>query len=213
MSDEEEYAPRASRARSRRTKGVQPTGFRAWTSAALGALVLVSAGFLLGIALGVVSEEPEMVASHLIGQSEEVLWGAQALGEVSAPPDLSSVRPLALQVPPPALPEDVESDDVQSEKVIPEVPPQPKPSELRPQAHVAAVSAAPAPVSAGWAVQVGAFASSSSADALAQSLQAKGFAAYLTPSSGPSEGRWRVRVGPLATQNEARRLAQRLERE
>ena len=60
---------------------------------------------------------------------------------------------------------------------------------------------------------MGAFSRSSAADALAESLRAKGFDSYLTPSAGPSGGRWRVRVGPLESQDEARRLAQRLERE
>ena len=45
---------------------------------------------------------------------------------------------------------------------------------------------------------MGAFSSSRSANALAESLKAKGYASYLAPSAGSAESRWRVRVGPLA---------------
>jgi cell division septation protein DedD len=206
MSEEEEYSPRPKRSRSGRAKEAQLSGFRAWTSAALGALILISAGFLLGVALGVVSEEPEMVASHLIGQSEEVVWGDDAPGEVSAPPSASPVQPLAQYV------EEPSSASVPSREVVQEVAQEPEPRAPQPQASVPAVSAPPA-LSTGWAVQVGAFSSSNSADELAESLQAKGFAAYLKPSAGPTDGRWRVRVGPLATRDEASRLARRLQQE
>lgn len=45
-----------------------------WLLSLLGALVLVAGGFLVGLVVGVVSEEPELVVGHLSGQSEEVPW-------------------------------------------------------------------------------------------------------------------------------------------
>ena len=78
MTDEMEEEPRGRRSRKKQSPN-QPAGIRAWASAALGALVLVLCGFMLGLGLGVLSEEPQMVASHLAGGSEEVvLVGAMA---------------------------------------------------------------------------------------------------------------------------------------
>jgi cell division septation protein DedD len=66
------------------------------------------------------------------------------------------------------------------------------------------------PAEDGFAVQVGAFAQGLAAEALAESLQAKGYAAYVTPSAGDSAQRWRVRVGPIETRAEADTIARRL---
>ena len=80
---------RVARSRSRsghtgRVRGDTPAGFRTWVSAGLGAFILIVSGFSCGVALGVFSEEPRLVASHLIGQSDEVVWSAEP--GVSAPP-------------------------------------------------------------------------------------------------------------------------------
>ena len=168
-------------------------GFRSWATAALGALVLVVGGFLLGVALGVVSEEPDIVARHMVGQSEEVTWNDSAPAEVSAPPASVPTTRLA------------------------EAEPERRPQAAQPVERVEQVEQVEqverAEDSTAWVIQVGAFSRSNSADALAASLKAKGFRAYLQPSAGASEERWRVRVGPLASEGEAQRMARRLERE
>jgi len=66
-------------------------------------------------------------------------------------------------------------------------------------------------VSAGYAIQVGAFSESGSAEGLAASLRGKGFPAQVHASTG--DGRWRVRVGPLGSSQEAERMASRLKSE
>ena len=218
MTDEMDEEPRGRRSRKKQSPS-QPAGIRAWASAALGALVLVLCGFMLGLGLGVLSEEPQMVASHLAGGSEEVtLVGAVADtagdSEVSEEEELVVDRASAepAWVPPVPRAEELPKSTARSERV----------AAARTKPAAPAVSAAPPPVSAapvpaapggGWAIQVGAFSRSSSADALAESLIAKGFQTYLKPSADSADGRWRVRVGPLPTQREAQQMARRLERE
>ena len=76
------------------------------------------------------------------------------------------------------------------------------------------VAAAPAtPTGEGWAVQVGTFASSSNATALAASLEARGYAAFVSPVATGGKTLYRVRVGPTADVEAARALEQRLEKE
>jgi cell division septation protein DedD len=62
-------------------------------------------------------------------------------------------------------------------------------------------------------VQVGAFAESGAAEALAASLRAKGYPVYVSPGAGAGEARWRVRVGPLADRGAAERTAEALRRQ
>lgn len=201
---------RVAKSRSRsghtgRVRGEAPAGFRTWVSAGLGAFILIVSGFSCGVALGVFSEEPSLVASHLIGQSDEVVWSAEP--GVSAPPagePLPARRDLASE-----LPHAARSPDRQSLN-----------SNRRQAglAHSVALDTSPVaavgpPAERGWTVQVGAFSSSLAADTLVESLEAKGFRAHVTPSAASADGRWRVRVGRLSDEREAQRLAQRLESE
>jgi cell division septation protein DedD len=74
----------------------------------------------------------------------------------------------------------------------------------------AAVSSGPP--SGGFAVQVGAFATGASADALAAELKKLGHPAYVADDGG-NGARFKVRVGPIASRAEADALADRLNRE
>ena len=47
-----------------------------WLSTLVGVLVLVAGGFVIGLIVGVVSEEPELVAGHVAGRSTEIDWTA-----------------------------------------------------------------------------------------------------------------------------------------
>ena len=68
-------------------------------------------------------------------------------------------------------------------------------------------------LSVGFAVQVGAFADSASAERLANSLRGKGFRVYVSGSREEGASRWRVRVGPMETREAAERSAARLKAE
>ncbi len=92
-----------------------------------------------------------------------------------------------------------------------ELPAAPPPGRLPEAAPAAQPFARPAPPRAGrFAIQVGAFAQSESAQHLADGLREKGMDVYLSPGSQDGAARWRVRVGPLASRAEAERLAARI---
>jgi DedD protein len=85
----------------------------------------------------------------------------------------------------------------------------------RPSVAAAAPSApraAPSerPVSGGWAVQVGSFASRENAERLARKLKGKGFESHVSESSGNGKRLWRVRVGPEPDRASAVALGTRL---
>ncbi len=89
------------------------------------------------------------------------------------------------------------------------------PQQQKPEAAVAAAPrpASSATASAGrFAIQVGAFARSESAERLAQRLEARGYDAYVTPGAGKGNARWRVRVGPVADKGSAEALAGKLKK-
>ena len=66
---------------------------------------------------------------------------------------------------------------------------------------------------AGWAVQVGSFASQANADRLANTLTALDYKAFVSRKRLEGRVLYRVRVGPKATRDEALELASRLRRD
>lgn len=171
-----------------------------WFSSLLGAAVLIIGGFLLGLVVGIVKEEPKLVIGHLAGQSEEVRWSEQdpgVIGETDAFYE-SEVVDGALSLEVAAAP---------VVEVLGELPTPERSVELPPVS-------APSPTTLnanGFAVQVGAFAEGSAAEHVATDLRDKGFAVYVVePASNAENSRWRVRVGPLPTEEDAQRVATRL---
>ncbi len=73
--------------------------------------------------------------------------------------------------------------------------PKPSPPVRVAEAPKRSGSAEPPPA-AGWAWQVGSFASRENAERLTRELKGKGFAATVSESSGKGKRLWRVRVGP-----------------
>ncbi|MGH0036892.1 MAG: SPOR domain-containing protein [Myxococcota bacterium] len=188
-----------------------------WLTSLLGAVVLIAGGFLVGLVVGVVSEEPDLVVEHIAGGSEEVAWDARPpVPDVAAAPRADPSAPDAGEV---------MGSNADPEPVVPRgetaaAPPPARPlAPVAPQAAVPAQAPAPAagtrvparPPVAGFAVQVGAFGQSAPAERLAGELEGDGFPSYVTPGTGA--GRWRVRVGPVATRDEAEALAGRLKGE
>jgi cell division protein FtsN len=179
--------------RSRPSK-TGPQGLRGWLITAAGLLVLIVAGFSVGMLAGIVWEEPELVFAYFSGDTEQVEW--QAGPETSAGSETSA-------------PVDVAADGEEP------VDPQVRREQERPRAPSAPPVEPPpvaAPPAGRLAVQVGAFTTSEKAEALANSLRGKGFPVYVSPGTAAGEPRWRVRVGPLATRDEAERAADRLKR-
>lgn len=156
----------------------------------VGLVLLAIPGFALGLVTGVAWEEPGLLVSHLFGGTEEVVWS-----EASPPRE---ARPEAPAEPPAAAPAE-----------LPAVAAPPRPSATRIRSEVVS----PGPPAGRFAVQVGAFAESGSAERLAETLRGKGFEAYVSPGAHAGEARWRVRVGPLPSREEAERAASRLKAE
>ncbi len=190
-----------------------------WLASLMGAVFLISAGFMLGLVVGVVKEEPELVMGHLGGQSEEVRWSAQE-AELGVP-DVAAAGPY-LDSPGDPQTRALDTDDVSGlepplaveEDAASDVPEPTASAQTTPEASRHRESLprpAPAsPQSTGFSVQVGAFSESDAADRVAVDLRSKGFPVYVTPSAGSRDGRWRVRVGPMATRAEAEDTAQQL---
>lgn len=199
-----------------------------WLASLMGAVFLISAGFMLGLVVGVVKEEPELVIGHLAGKSEEIRWSEQAselgLPDVGAggryldsPDELQSdrggdrprvapergmLRPEIDRAAEFAAAEDAASRayEAPQPRLISSLPTPKKPT-ARPIASTGR---------RGFSVQVGAFSESAAAERISDDLRGKGFSVYVTPSAGSRDGRWRVRVGPMNTRAEADNIAQRL---
>ena len=77
-----------------------------------------------------------------------------------------------------------------------------------PPTTTAVVTPTPAiPARGGWAVQVGAFGATATADKLARELQSAGYKAYVSPVARSGKTLYRVRVGPEAERSRAEVLA------
>jgi cell division septation protein DedD len=174
-----------------------------WPSIIAVGVVVVAAGFAVGVVAGITWEEPGLVVGYLGGQTEGINWGGEAEGPeagdlvaegaIPEPPSVAAPPPLGLRKAPDAA----------------------VPDRARSEAGAGVSAALPAaPTStrpaAGFAVQVGAFSEKGTAQALADSLRAHGYPVYLSPTEGDPAS-WRVRVGPLGTRPEAEKAARRLE--
>jgi cell division septation protein DedD len=182
-------------------------------------VVVVAAGFTVGVIAGITWEEPSLVAGYLSGQTEGIEWGVgpedpeagglAADGEILEPPSVAAAPPLGLRETPDAAVSDRARSGgsagvASTRKAAPTSTQKAAPALTR---KVAPTLTQP---TAGFAVQVGAFSEKGTAQALADSLRAHGFPVYLSPTEG-DPANWRVRVGPLSTRPEAEKTARRLE--
>jgi DedD protein len=156
---------------------------------------------------GVAWEDPSLLGSHLLGGTTEVMaWSDHASGIPTSSAGSGSLPDVAAPAPPRA-----------SEPVRPVAAPPPAPV-ASPAKRPDATRLRPEVLSPGadngrFAVQVGAFGASASAERLAARLRGKGFEVYVSPGVAAGEARWRVRVGPSPTRDVAERAAARLKAE
>jgi cell division septation protein DedD len=170
-----------------------------WVSTLLGVFVLVVGGFALGLIVGVVSEEPELVVGHVAGRSTEVDWSVEGAAEAG---DVPAAEP----APAPAG-VDVAAGPPPVSGARPGPSAAAKPA-ARPAAPAAPAPRAARPTEPGFAVQVGAFGTPAAANGVADRLRAAGYPVkVLAPES---DDRWRVRVAPIASRAEAEQTARRL---
>jgi len=215
-----------------RGRGLRPGG----VVRALGRLILlVGVGFGAGLMIGVLSEEPELLANHLRGESESVALLPQGPpGSDRADADAEAGADSG----PGAEPGDPPRDAVPSPARLPAAAmaelarpreQEPGSTSARGLPAVAAPRIAARPVAAPrvgpispaagsppakrqWAIQVGAFSDESAAAELADGLGAKGYPVELVPSAG-RQSRFRVRVQPVPGEAEAKAMADRLKRD
>jgi cell division septation protein DedD len=181
-----------------RGRGLRPGG----VVRALGRLsLLIGFGFAAGLTIGVLSEEPELLAGHLRGEGEAIVL-APTEGPI-AESDAAAGKVLSEQV--------VEQVAAEREAVM-----ETRPEEV-PRENLPVVAARPVTPRADsnqdrfWAIQVGAFADEASAARLADGLVAKGYPTELLAAGGESK-RWRVRVQPLSDEEKAKEIAIKLKR-
>ena len=216
-----------------RGRGLRPGG----VVRALGRLVLlVAVGFGVGLVFGLVTEEPELLARHLRGETESV--ALEEPGSDSSLRDAASgedVYATAATEPRPL----VEPGERAETEALPQVAaparravpaasgdasPLVRTASKRPAAaretRVGASRPIPesarraAPVetsSRSWAIQVGAFSEKRAARRLAETLSSA-YPVEVLPATREG-GRWRVRVQPIVSKDRAREMAERLKRE
>jgi len=184
-----------------RKNGGQGESGSGWIATILGVMVLVAAGFLVGLVVGVISEQPELMVRHLVGHDEELAWSPDAQAALSVPAAVEPVLDRSL-----AESETVvqpgSSDPPNWEESESGLPPVSKESKQR--------EPSPSAPDVGLVVQVGAFSENGAAEKMSSRLRAKGYAAYVIPSAESGDGRWRVRVGPATSRRKAEKLARRL---
>jgi cell division septation protein DedD len=211
------------------------TAGQGWLSTLLGVFVLVAGGFALGLVVGVISEEPELVVGYVAGQTTEIEWSAagangdpEAGASEAAPtpgdwpmaadgrPEGSSTEASsdspARRLPSVAAPGNQRAASnahpSASAQVAPTAPTiAPSASSSSGAANRAAPAAADDP-SSSFAIQVGAFGDAKAAQGVAGRLRASGYPVQVVPPA--SDDRWRVRVGPIRSRVEADETAQRL---
>jgi hypothetical protein len=178
-------------ASSRSKKGSAGPG---WLASLLGAIFLIVSGFLLGLVVGVVSEEPDLVVGHLTGRSTEIAWDRPSDSVIEGAVPLPGERRVA-------------GDDAKGSEAAPAA------STAVPLPSVAAPPPGHEPRSSPgrYSIQVGAFGAETGAARVAGDLRGKGYPVEVLPPT--TDSRWRVRVGPVDGESAAKRMAMRLKTE
>lgn len=220
---------RADKRNTRRSAG------QGWLSTLLGVFVLVAGGFALGLVVGVISEEPELVVGHVAGRTTEIEWsavgaggepGSAAPGEAPASDDwpmagdngqagastAPSVDAPVRRLPPVAAPGEQRlapgARPSGAEQIAAKAPTSAPAAGGSSGAAKSSAPVADADSSSTFAIQVGAFGDSQAAQSVAGRLRASGYPVQVVPPA--SDDRWRVRVGPIRSRVEADETAQRL---
>lgn len=192
---------------SSRERGLRPGG----VVRALGRLVLlIGLGFTAGLLIGVLAEEPKLLAGHLRGESETVDLALSLVdgeeSELTAADRSASTR----------RDQNATKDTMTTTKAGRQAAARFRSEERRvsglPDVAARGPAGLPSPSFDGpWAIQVGAFSEEVSATRLVEGLRSKGYAAQLLPANEDSQ-RWRVRIQPVSGEASADEIAKRLKR-
>lgn len=192
-------------------RGLRPGGV---VRALIRLLVLVVFGFGAGLLFGIVSEEPELLAGHLRGESQSVVLPASesgaAVAGVLGASDEANAHGNREEEGARVLPSVAAS--ASTTRPVMRAPVSPSSGKPRDQsAGLSVRDGLPAEKVGAWAIQVGAFSDEGAALRLAESLRAKGYPAKLLSAQGDA-GRWRVRVQPMPGEGIAHETAAKLKR-
>ena len=157
------------------------SGARGWISALAWVFLLCAVGFATGIGLGLFVENPELVAKHARGATDEIRWSKDAVPPsqgVDGTPAIGKKLVAEAAVRRPGPPGDV---------------------------------AKPEPIRGGFLIQVGAFQSAEAAEQQVASLRQWGFSARVFPATTGARSSWRVRLGPYPSRERAQKLARQIE--
>ena len=175
----------ASRGRRGRSSGMVRALFRL--------ALLIGFGFSAGLLIGVLAEEPELLAGHLRGEGEAVV-----LSETEHEVVMEREVEIAAESP---LPEVSAPAPIESPPSVDRKADAPERPEIRPESSA----------ERRWAIQVGAFSEEAGARRLAKELEKKGYPAELLAAEGAGQ-RWRVRVQPIESEERVAELEDRLKR-
>ena len=196
-------------------------------------IVLIVIGFGVGLLFGVVTEEPELLAGHLRGESQSVALDSVLPNSAQENPSQNVVETVARTDATggdAALKTRIASDQIEKEEAnnLPAVASPRSPSSVSsPRKSPAVGTGESIPVArqeavpeAGtramraqsrWSIQVGAFSDQAAAQRLAAGLRGR-YPVDVLPASGKS-GRWRVRIQPIRSEDQAREMAERLKQD
>jgi DedD protein len=169
-----------------------------------------------GVADAAISDVPAADATEASAANTPASASAGSDPRVAAPPppvdDLSYFNRLEK---PQSAPEELKEQPAPPPAAVQPREAAEKPAASKPAAspvRVADAGAADAP-GQGYAVQLAALNSRTEADAMAERLSSKGYAAYVVAPAGGTPAVYRVRVGTFSTRREAETIATRLEKE
>lgn len=215
-------------------RGMRPGG----VVRAVGRLgLLVGLGFVSGLLIGVLSEEPELVVGHLRGESESVVLlplEGDATDRRALPVRAERDAELASNAssgrrsdrakegsgvdPDATTAVEAEERASASRLALLEVRERESAMKARPEERsdpsLPVVSAAKSDDRAEereWAIQVGAFTDEKSAQRLLDTLRGRGYPTKLLTEKGGAQ-RWRVRVQPILGKDRATAMSERLKR-
>lgn len=177
-----------------------------WIATAAGALLLMLVGFALGLVAGAAFEEPGLVTEHLRGRTTRValpLASEPEQGEAVSPgaPESRTLRQEALGQGAPSRPFGAPLRE----------PPESAPSATGGEPRVSAPPS-PTPETAGFTIQVGAFAEREAADTLHGRLREAELPVRVQVEE-QARAPFKVRVGPYATREQAEKVAARLKKQ
>jgi cell division protein FtsN len=181
-------------------RGLRPGGV---VRAIIRLVLLIGFGFGSGLLIGVLSEEPELLAGHLRGEGEAIVLAEPVAVAAAVEQEIPVAQtPAELRVVVPVLDRKAAMEAQPEEE-----PKQPIPAVTAPPP----IQVAESKSDRAWAIQVGAFSDEAAAQKLAQGLEAKGYPTKLL-LAGPDSKRWRVRIQPVRGQANAREMAGELKR-